>query len=171
MKELAVILWRTCFFNLVSYLLKGYLHCKTIAFQNVSSEAQIQKIFVLWKSYFPFSRYSSFCISNHPMIYQICDVMMSISTSGTVHFWIYLLNHNLLSHQTQPVDRYKKAQYLSEIFWTIWNTRAKLPVVFNVVTCSNYSIKNYVKLPVCFFVCLFFERVNKRELKMVNIKC
>ena len=28
------------------------------------------------------------------MIYQICDVMMSISTWHKVHFWIYILNHN-----------------------------------------------------------------------------
>ena len=30
--------------------------------------------------YVPFSRYSSVCIINHPMIYQICNVMMSIGT-------------------------------------------------------------------------------------------
>ena len=49
--------------------------------------------FISWKGHVPFSRYLSFCIFHHPMIYQICDVMMSI-------FWIYLLNHNSLSHQT-----------------------------------------------------------------------
>ena len=42
----------------------------------------------------------------HPMIYQICDVMMSIRTLDQVHFLIYLLNHNSLSHQTWPIDRY-----------------------------------------------------------------
>ena len=35
-----------------------------------------------------------FCIFNHHKIYQICDVMMSISTGDWVQFWIYLLNHN-----------------------------------------------------------------------------
>ena len=47
------------------------------------------------------------CNLNHNwiMIYQICDVMMSISTWGRVHFWIYLLKHNSLSHQTWPTDR------------------------------------------------------------------
>ena len=58
----------------------------------------------------PFSRYSSFCTFNHPMIYQTCDVMMSISTQDRVHFSIYLLNHNSLSHQTWPIDRYKEGQ-------------------------------------------------------------
>ena len=33
------------------------------------------------------------------MIYQICDVMMTIKTWDRVHFWIYLLNHNLSSRR------------------------------------------------------------------------
>ena len=53
---------------------------------------------------------SSFCILNHLMIYQICDVMMSISTWYRVHFWMYLLNHDSLSYQTWPIDRYKQRQ-------------------------------------------------------------
>ena len=55
------------------------------------------------------------------MIYQISDVMMSISTWEweRVHFRIYLLNYNLLIHQTWLIDTYKQGQYLSEIFWTI----------------------------------------------------
>ena len=61
-------------------LIKGYLHYKTITSQNESFEAQVKNFFISQKSYVPFSRYSSFCIFNHPMIYQICDVMMSIST-------------------------------------------------------------------------------------------
>ena len=43
-------------------------------------------------------------------IYQICDVMMSISTRDRVHFWIYILNQNSLSHQAWPNDRYKQGQ-------------------------------------------------------------
>ena len=37
-------------------------------------------------------------------------------------------------------------------------------VLFNLVACSNYSITNYVKIPVFHF----FEKVNKGYLKMVN---
>ena len=44
------------------------------------------------------------------MIYQICDVMMSISAWDRVHFWIGLLNHNSLSNQTWSIDRYKQGQ-------------------------------------------------------------
>ena len=59
---------------------KGYLRYKKIASQNVSSEVQVKIFFILQKSYAPFSRYSSFCIFNQPIIYQVYDVMMSIST-------------------------------------------------------------------------------------------
>ena len=88
---------------------KGYLRYKTTT-QNVLSEAQVRNFFISQKSYVPLSRYLSFCIFSHPIIYQICDVMMSISTWNEVHFWIYLLNHNSLSHQTWPIDRYKQGQ-------------------------------------------------------------
>ena len=37
-----------------------------------------------------------------PAIY---DIMMSISTGERVHFWIYLLSHNSLTHQTSSPDR------------------------------------------------------------------
>ena len=124
----------------------------------MSSEAELKNFFILLKSYVLFPRYSSFCIFNYPMICQIFDVMMSISTWDRVHFWIYLLNHNSLSHQTWPVDRYKPGQYFSRIFWTIWRTGAKFQVLFNLATCSNYSITHYVK----FLVFHFFESVNKR---------
>ena len=61
-------------------LFKGYLRYKMITFQNVPFEAQITNFFISQKNYVPFSRYSSFCIFNNPVIYQICDVTMSIST-------------------------------------------------------------------------------------------
>ena len=99
------------------------------------------------------------------MIYQISGVMMSISTWNWVHFWIYLLNHNWLTHQTWPIDRYKQAQYFSQISWAIWKTGAKFQAPFNLATCTNYSVTNYVKFPVFHF----FERVNKGEFKMLNI--
>ena len=59
---------------------KSCLHYELITSQNVSSEAQVKNFFVLYKGDVLFSRYSRFCFYNHAMIYQICDVMMSIST-------------------------------------------------------------------------------------------
>ena len=79
------------------------------------------------------------------MIYQICDVTVSISPWGRVHFWIILLNHNSLIHQTWSIDRYKQGQYFSEIFWTIWRTGATFQAVFILATCTNY-LTNYVKV-------------------------
>ena len=99
------------------------------------------------------------------MIYQICDVMMSISTRDRVHFWIYLLNHNALTRQTGSIAGYKQGQYFFEIFWTIWGTGAKFQALFNLAAYTNYSITSYVK----FTVFHVLEKVNKSELKMVNI--
>ena len=44
-------------------------------------------------------------------------------------------------------------------------TGAKFQVLFNLATCSNYSITNHVKIPVFHFM----EKVNKGQLKMVNV--
>ena len=38
-------------------------------------------------------------------------------------------------------------------------------VLFNLAMCYNYSITNYVKIPVFHFL----EKVNKGESKMVNV--
>ena len=104
-----------------------------------------------------------FCIFNHRMIYQICAVI-SISTWDRVHFLIYLLNHNSVSHHTWPTDRYKQGRYFSAIFWTTCRTGAKLQVLSNLAT-FKYSITSYVKIPVFHF----FEKVKKGQLKMVNV--
>ena len=116
-----------------------------------------QNFFILLKSYVPFSRYLSFCIFSHRMIYQICEVMMSISTWDRVYFWIYLWNHNSLSHHTWPTDRYEQGQHFWGTFWTIWKTGANFQVLFNLATRPNYSITSYVKIPVF----QFFEKLNK----------
>ena len=126
---------------------KGYLCYKTRIFQNLSSEAQVKNLLVSQKNYVPLPWYSSFYIFNHPMIYQICDVMMSLSTWDRVPFWKYLLNHNSLSHQTWPIDKQMQRQQFSGIFWIIQRTGLKFQVLFNLATCSNYSITNYVKIP------------------------
>ena len=56
--------------------LKGYLRYKTMTSQNMSYEAQKKFVGKL---------YSSCLIFNHPMIYQICDVIMG-STWDRVPF-------------------------------------------------------------------------------------
>ena len=77
-----------CYHYLSNYReLKIYPRCKTVTSQNVLSEAQLKNFFVSYKNYVPFWRYSSFCIFSHPMIYEICDVTMGITTSDRMHFW------------------------------------------------------------------------------------
>ena len=86
---------------------------------------------------------------------------LSISIWDRVHFWIYLLNHNSLIHQTLSIDRYEQEQYFSETFPTIWRTGAMFQALFNLTTCPNYSISNYVKISAF--------QVNKGQLKIVNV--
>ena len=74
--------------NQLEFGIKCYLCCKPTTSQNVSFEAQVKHLFISYKSYVPFSVYSSFCTINYPMIYQTYDVMMSISTQNKVHFWL-----------------------------------------------------------------------------------
>ena len=69
-----------------------------------------KNFFLSWESYVLFSRYLRFCIFNHLMIYQICDIMMNIIIWDRMHFWLYILNHNSLSNQIWPIDRCKQGQ-------------------------------------------------------------
>ena len=56
------------------------LKVNTITSKNVSSEAQVKIFLFRKKVMFRSQDNSSFCVFNHPMIYQICAVMMSMST-------------------------------------------------------------------------------------------
>ena len=55
---------------------------------------------------FRFQDIQVFAFLTIPCFTNSVNVMMSISTQDIVHFGIYLLNRNLLSHQTWPIDRY-----------------------------------------------------------------
>ena len=52
------------------------------------------------------------------------------------------------------------------MFWIIRKIGGKLQVLFNLATYFNYSITSSVKIPVFGF----FEKLNKGQLKMVNVK-
>ena len=73
--------------KLILTYVKGYLRCKMITPQNLSSEAQVKSFFISWKTYVPFSRYSSFCISNHSMIYQMSWVL--VHETGCIFEYIF----------------------------------------------------------------------------------
>ena len=61
-------------------------------------------------------------------------VMMSISTWDRVHFWMYHLNHNSLSHQTWPTDRYEQGKYF---FRNLFNNLRDLGLVPGPFQFSN----------------------------------
>ena len=129
----------------------------------MSSAAHVEKILIFLEKLSSVLKIGKFLYFS--MIYQIRDVMMSISARDRMHFWIYLLKHNSLSNQTWPIDIYKQGKYFSRILWTIWRTGAKFQVLFSLITCYNYSITSYDKIPVFHF----FEKVNKETIK--NGKC
>ena len=47
----------------------------------------------------------------------------------------------------------------------MWRTGSKFQFLFNVATYYNYSITNSVKI----LLFHFFEKVNKGQLKIVNV--
>ena len=134
-------------------------------------EVQVKNFF-LFRRKVMFSRYLSFCIFNHPIINQIFVVMMNISTWQGAFLNIYLLNHNSLSRETWPLIDINKGNNFQEFFeqfgglgQSSFQFRSFSKVFFSLANCSNYSITNYVKIPVFHF----FEKVNKGQLKMVNV--
>ena len=58
-----------------------------------------------------------------------------------------------------------KGNNFQESFKQFEGLGAKLQILFNLVTCSNYLITNYVRIAVFHF----FKKVNKGKLKMVNV--
>ena len=74
------MLYRIVLKNLLMAIFKVYLYYKTITSQNVSSEAQSKNFFDFVEKVCFVLKKLKFCIFNQRMIYQICDVMISIST-------------------------------------------------------------------------------------------
>ena len=83
---------------------------------------------------------------------------MSINAWNRVRFWMYPLNHNSLSHQTLPIDRFKQGQWFSGINLEDWGYipgpfqfSNQLQLLSNQL-CQDSSAH-------------FFEKVNKEQLK------
>ena len=56
-----------------------------------------------------------------------------------VHFWVYLLYHNSLCQLTDIIQGNNVQEFFKQL--------ERLGLSFNTPTCSNYSIINYVKIP------------------------
>ena len=98
-------------------------------------------------------------IFNYPMIYQICDILMTMRQGAflNISFKPQLINpqHLVLTDISQ-----------GNVFWNLLNNLQDWgpgpdPDPFNLAACPNYSITSYAK----FLVFHFFERANKEELK------
>ena len=75
-----------------------------------------------------------FFISQHPMKFEICDLMVSINTERGFfgvqnHFWVIFLHHKSLAQKTWSTDRHKKLleNTLNQAF-------------FNLTTCFIYTL-------------------------------
>ena len=126
---------------------KGHLRYKTIISQNVSSEAQVKNILFDKKIMFRSRDIQVFVF----LTIRYFTKFVTSWVLDRMHFSIYPLNHNSLTHQIWSIDRCKQGQHFSEIFWAIQKTGAKFKAIFNLVTCSNYLSTNYVKFPVLHF--------------------
>ena len=85
---------------------KGYLDHKTKTLQNLQSHLKHRlRTFLLWrKLMFPSQDIHVLAFLSIPLFTK----SVSINIWDRVHFLIYLWNHNSLSHQTWPIDRYKQ---------------------------------------------------------------
>ena len=82
---------------------------KNVISENIVSDVQLKNFFISWESYASFSRYSMFCIINHPINCKVCDAVMSNSTLKRI--CNISLCHKLLGHQTGLTNRYSYGQY------------------------------------------------------------
>ena len=78
------------------------------------------------------SRYSSFSIFNYPMVYQICDVMMGISTWDSVQFSV--------SHPEEIWEhRFQKVSWMVLLIWHYNNIYSGLKCVLFICKLENYK--------------------------------
>ena len=75
-----------------------------ITSENVVFEEQFKNFSISPKSYVPLLRYSMLYIFNQSIYFKNCDVIMSISTQGRVHYQAYILNHLSLMKHSQLID-------------------------------------------------------------------
>ena len=62
-------------------------------------------IFLFHSRHVSFLRYSFYTLNRY-VNFKSCDVKMSISAKGWVHFWLYLLIRKWIGHETRATNRY-----------------------------------------------------------------
>ena len=111
-------------FVIINYLLKKTHRtqmCKCALSLKITSATkwQLLNFFILYKNYVSLSRYSSFCVFNHPMIYRIHDV-----TSMSIMTWV-------LVHETGCIFEY--------MFWTTTHEVTKLSQLTDICEGNNFQ--------------------------------
>ena len=123
----------------------------------MSSEAQSKNIFLFrWKVIFRSQSHQGFVFLTIPWFTKsVKSWWVSLNQTGCIFEYIFWTRTHEVTKIGQLIDdRYKPGQKLSEIFWTIWRNRINFQVLSNLVTCYDYSITNYVEIPVF----QFFEK-------------
>ena len=87
-------------------ILKGYLLYKMITSQNVSSEAPFKNISFHRKVMFHSQDIQVFVFLTVPWFTKF--VIWWVLLHKTGYIFEYILTHNLLSHQTWPIDKFKQ---------------------------------------------------------------
>ena len=137
--------------------IKGYLRYKTITPQNVPSETLGEEFFCFLEKPCSVREIFKFFVFLTIPWFTKSMTIWSVLVECIFECIFWTITHR----PNRQLTDVSKGNILL-IFWTIWRTGAKFQALFNLAACSNYSTTNYVKFPV-------FQRVNKGELKMVNI--
>ena len=91
-----------------------------------------------------------------------CGFMMSISTWGTLYFWIYLLNHKSICREIRPTNnRYCHGQYTFTKYFgwfKILCTESRLSLIYQPSAINQK--------PVMVSVWFFTLRENKKHRKV-----
>ena len=69
-----------------------------------------------------------------------------VHEAGCIYEYIFWTKTHSVTKLGQLID-INKGNNFQEFFWTIWRTGTKFQALFNLATSSNYSITNYVKIP------------------------
>ena len=87
-----------------------------------------------------------------------------VHETGCIFEYIFWTTTHEVIKRGQLID-INKGNNFQESFLTIWRTGAMFQILFNLATCSNYSITNYLKIPVFHFL----ENANDGHLKLINV--
>ena len=137
-----------------------------ITSQNVSSQSQVKFFFISQERYIPFSRYLSFCIFNHPMIYvSTWWALVAFLNMWYVVWFGTICTKNVKNAHRGVLVLVKLQALVFRNLSKIRRTGTKFQALFSLATCTSYSIISYIKISMFHF----FEKAIKGRLKTVSV--